>query len=84
VHLALHHSSGAGSSVSLSLSAPAGVTETVFWGGAGLVRMPGDVDVAAAYAAAVDALLAGETPFDARFGLDVVRVLAAAEAPPAA
>ena len=80
VHLALRHRSGAASSVSLSLTAPAGVSETVFWGDAGLVRMPVDVDVAAAYAAAIDALVAGGTPFDAPFGLEVVRVLAAAEA----
>lgn len=80
VHLALRHGSGAASSVSLSLTAPAGVAETVFWGGTGLVRMPGEVDVGAAYAAAIDALIAGETPFDARFGLEVVRVLAAADA----
>ena len=41
------------------------------------MRMPGKVDVTAAYVAA---LAAGRTPFDARFGRDVVRVLAAAEA----
>jgi predicted dehydrogenase len=80
VHLALRHTSGAASSVSLSLTAPAGITETVFWGETGLVRMPGEVDVTAAYVAALAALAAGRTPFDARFGLEVVRVLAAAEA----
>jgi hypothetical protein len=41
--------------------------------------MPPEVDVGAAYAGAIDALLAGETRFDAAFGRDVVRVLAAAE-----
>jgi predicted dehydrogenase len=82
VHLALRHESGAASSLSLSLTAPAGLNEVVFWGQDGAVRISGgeDVDVAAAYAAAIDALVAGETPFDARFGLEVVRVLAAAEA----
>jgi predicted dehydrogenase len=80
VHLALRHAGGAASSVSLSLTAPAGVSEAVFWGETGLVRMPDGVDVAAAYAAALDALLAGGTPFDAAFGLEVVRVLAEAEA----
>ncbi len=81
-HLALRHASGAASSVSVSLTAPAGVNEVVFWGPEGLVRRPGDgtADVAAAYAAAIDALLAGDSPLDARFGLEVVRVLAAAEA----
>ena len=81
VHLALEHDSGAASSAALSLTAPAAVNEVVFWGAEGLVRRPdaGDVDTVAAYGAAIDALLAGETTFDARFGLDVVRVLAAAE-----
>jgi predicted dehydrogenase len=80
VHLALRHASGAASSVSLSLTAPADISETVFWGEEGLVRMPGEVDVTAAYVAALAALDAGGTPFDARFGLEVVRVLAAADA----
>ena len=81
VHLALIHESGAASSVALSLTALAGVSEVVFWGAEGLIRRPdtGDVDLVAAYGAAIDALLAGETTFDARFGLEVVRVLAAAE-----
>ena len=38
-----------------------------------------EVDAVAAYGAAIDALIAGSTPFDARFGLEVVRVLAQAE-----
>lgn len=82
VHLALRHASGAASSLSLSLTAPAGMNEVVLWGPSGSVRLSGaeDVDVDAAYAAAIDALLAGKTPLDARFGLEVVRVLAAAEA----
>jgi predicted dehydrogenase len=82
VHLALRHASGAASSVSLSLTAPAGAHEVAFWGAEGLVRRPGDgnADVAGAYAAALDALLAGHSPLDASFGLEVVRVLAAAEA----
>ena len=58
---------------------PAELTETVFWGEAGLARMPEGVDVAAAYAGAIDAVLAGGTPFDAAFGREVVRVLASAE-----
>jgi predicted dehydrogenase len=82
VHVALRHASGAASSVSVSLTAPAGVHEVVFWGADGLVRRPGDgtADVAAAYAAAIDALLTEDSRLDARFGLEVVRVLAAAEA----
>ena len=81
VHLALAHESGAASSVALSLRAPADVNEVAFWNAEGLVRRPevGEVDVVSAYGAAIDALLAGETAFDARFGLEVVRVLAAAE-----
>jgi predicted dehydrogenase len=82
VHLALEHESGAASSAALSLTAPADVNEVVFWGAEGLARRPdaADVDRIAAYGAAIDALLAGQTVFDARFGLEVVRVLAAAEA----
>jgi hypothetical protein len=81
VHLALSHESAAASSTALSLTAPAGVNEVVFWGAEGFVRRPdaGNVDQLAAYGAAIDALLVGETNFDARFGLEVVRVLAAAE-----
>ena len=82
VHMALRHASGAASSVSVSLTAPAGVHEVAFWGGEGLVRRPGDgtADVGAAYGAAIDALLTDDSRLDARFGLEVVRVLAAAEA----
>ena len=79
VHLGLRHETGAASSVTLSLTAPVEMTEVLLWGGEGVARMPGGVDVAAAYAAAIDALLAGETPFDASFARDVVRVLAAAD-----
>jgi len=81
VHLALTHESGAASSVALSLTAPAGVSEVVFWGAEGLARRPdsADVDRIAAYGGAIDALLVGHTTFDASFGLEVVRVLAAAE-----
>jgi hypothetical protein len=58
------------------------VNEVAFWGAEGLVRRPpvDGVDVVQAYGAAIDALLAGETTFGARFGLEVVRVLAEAEA----
>ena len=81
VHLAFEHESGAASSAALSLTAPADVNEVVFWGAEGLARRPdaGKVDRIAAYGAAIDALLAGETTLDARFGLEVVRILAAAE-----
>ena len=65
--------------LTLSLTAPVEMTEVLLWGGEGVARMPGGVDVAAAYAAAIDALLAGETPFDASFARDVVRVLVAAD-----
>jgi predicted dehydrogenase len=80
-HLVLRHASGAASSVAVSLTAPAAVHEVAFWGADGIVRRPGDgnADVPAAYAAAIDALVAGGSPLDARFGLEVVRVLAAAE-----
>jgi predicted dehydrogenase len=82
VHIALRHASGAASSVSVSLTAPAGVNEVVLWGAEGIARRPGDgtADVSAAYAAAIDALLTGDSSLDVHFGLEVVRVLAAAEA----
>jgi predicted dehydrogenase len=81
MHLALEHESGAASSAALSLTAPADANEVVFWGADGLARRPdaGSVDRIAAYGAAIDALLVGHTTFDASFGLEVVRVLAAAE-----
>jgi predicted dehydrogenase len=79
VHLGLRHATGAASSVTISLTSPAELTEAVFWGKEGVARMPDGGDVAPAYAATIDALLAGDTPFDAGFGRDVVRVLAAAE-----
>ena len=81
VHLALEHDSGAASSAALSLTAPADVNEVAFWGAEGLARRPdtAEVDRIAAYGAAIDALLEGHTTFDASFGLEVVRVLAAAE-----
>jgi predicted dehydrogenase len=79
VHVALRHATGAASSVTLSLTAPAQLSEALLWGGEGVRRVPVDVDVAAAYAAAIDALLAGETRFDAGFARDVVSVLAVAE-----
>lgn len=65
----------------LSISAftsPDGSDGSDLLGSKGLARMPGDADVAAAYAAAIDALLAGNTRFDAESGREVVRVLALA------
>jgi len=76
VHLALRHATGAASSVTLSLTAQAETTEVLFWGGGGVARMPTDVDLAAAYAASLDALLAGDSRFGVTFARDVVRVLA--------
>jgi predicted dehydrogenase len=79
VHLALRHATGAASSVALSLTAPAQMTQLLFWGSHGVARMPDAVDLSAAYSAAIDALLVGDSRFDARFARDVVCVLAAAE-----
>jgi predicted dehydrogenase len=80
VHLALRHASGAASSASLTLTSPARLHEATFWGESGLARFVPEADAVAAYSAAIDALRAGRTRFDARFGLEVVRVLAEAEA----
>ena len=79
VHLALRHATGAASSVTLSLTAQTETTEVLFWGDAGIARMPRDVDLAAAYTGAIDALLAGDTRFGAGFARDIVRVLADAD-----
>jgi len=79
VHLALRHETGAASSVTLSLTSPVELTDLLLWGGEGIARLPEGDDVVAAYAAAIDALITGETTFDAAFACDVVRVLAAAE-----
>jgi predicted dehydrogenase len=79
VHLALRHATGAASSVTVSLTARAAHSEALFWGGQGVARMPDQVDLAAAYASALDTLLAGETQFGAGFARDVVRILATAD-----
>jgi len=79
VHLALRHATGAASNVTVSLTSPVHAEETLLWGSAGLARVPRDADLPGAYAAAIDALLAGESRLDAAFACDVVRVLAAAE-----
>jgi predicted dehydrogenase len=87
VHLVLRHTGGASSTATLSLTAPpaaAGVAVELR-GAAGVVTMPGRGDSqSAAFAGAIDALLdAARTghphPCDARFGLRVTEVLAAAE-----
>jgi predicted dehydrogenase len=79
VQLGLRHATGAASSVIVSLTSPADLTEALFWGKEGVARMPEGVDVTAAYAATIDAVIAGHTLFDASLGRDVVAVLAAAE-----
>jgi hypothetical protein len=79
VHLALRHATGAASSLTLSLTSPVELTDLLLWGSEGVARLPEGDDVVAAYAGAIDALIAGETTFDAAFACDVVRVLAAAE-----
>jgi predicted dehydrogenase len=88
VHLVLHHSSGATSTASLTLAAPAPAVhvELSLWGPAGLSLMPdADDSPAAAYAVAVRELVADAEagrrshPCDVRFGAAVVNVLAEAE-----
>jgi hypothetical protein len=51
----------------------------LFWGKGGIARLPGGADLTAAYAGAIDELLAGDSRFDVRFARDVVRVLADAD-----
>ncbi|GAA4922442.1 Gfo/Idh/MocA family protein [Streptomyces coeruleoprunus] len=86
-HLLLHHASGAGSTATLTLSAPvpaadAGIT---LFGERGHAAMPRWADAVGSFGAAVDALLAAARDgvphaCDVRFGLRVTEILAAAEA----
>jgi predicted dehydrogenase len=88
-HLVLRHAAGATSTVTTTQSAPeaaAGVTVFV-WGEAGRSLMPADlVDSVAALRNAAVELIAGAQagrvthPCDVRFGRDITRVLAEAEA----
>ena len=88
-HLILRHETGATSTVTTTQSAPepaAGVTVFV-WGEAGRSIMPADlVDSVAALRTATTELIAGARagrvahPCDVRFGRDITRVLAEAEA----
>lgn len=84
VHLTLRHDSGASSTAALTLTAPpAGAGVAVeFRGTHGVSHLPQDVKGCAtdALARAIDALVSGEPhPCDARFGLRVTEILAAAE-----
>jgi predicted dehydrogenase len=89
VHLVLRHQTGVTSTVTTTLNAPeaaAGVSVFV-WGEAGRSVMPPEViDPVAALRRAAAELMAGaaegvlEHPCDVRFGRDITRVLAAAEA----
>ncbi|MDF6021539.1 Gfo/Idh/MocA family oxidoreductase [Streptomyces sp. JH34] len=88
VHLLLRHTSGASSTVTLALDAPAGAagTEVEFRGEAGVSALPeGGGDALGAFRAAVDALSEAVRtgtphPCDVRFGLRLTEVLAQAEA----
>lgn len=89
VHLVLRHESGVTSTVTTTQSAPeaaAGVTVFV-WGEAGRSLMPAElIDSLAALRTAAGELIAAATvgrvthPCDVRFGRDITRVLAEAEA----
>jgi predicted dehydrogenase len=89
VHMVLRHSSGVTSTVTTTQSAPeaaAGVTVFV-WGEAGRSLMPAElVDSVAALRTAAAELIAGAAagrvthPCDVRFGRDITKVLAEAEA----
>lgn len=79
-HVLLRHESAAISTLELSLkSPPAAAREEAFFAGtAGRVAVPElSWDPVQAFGAAVDALLAGSTELDVRFGADVTRILAA-------
>lgn len=85
VHLTLRHDSGASSTAVLTLTAPpAGSGVAVeFRGAHGVATYPDNLSGPAtgAFGRAVDAIVAGTPqPCDARFGLRVTEILAAAEA----
>jgi predicted dehydrogenase len=85
VHLTLRHDGGASSTAVLTLTAPPGAAGVAveFRGTHGVATCPDDLAGRAtdAYARAVDALVSGEPQAcDARFGLRVTEILAAAEA----
>ncbi|MEE1755188.1 Gfo/Idh/MocA family protein [Streptomyces sp. SP18CS02] len=86
-HLLLRHASGAGSSTTLSLGAPARAADAgiTLFGDHGRAVMPSWADAVGSFGAAVDALLESARsgvahPCDARFGLRVTEILADAEA----
>ncbi|MER5885195.1 Gfo/Idh/MocA family oxidoreductase [Streptomyces sp. NPDC001941] len=86
VHLALRHASGAGSTATLTLSAPAAAAHVgiELYGERGRVELPGWGGAADAFARAVDGLLGAVRdgrahPCDARFGLRITEILVAAE-----
>ena len=88
-HLVLRHESGASSTATVTLSAPPAASgDNLFvWGEAGRSVMPAGPfdDVEALRTAAAELVAAAESgtlshPCDVRFGREVVRVLAAAEA----
>lgn len=89
-YLSVDHQGGAVSTLGLTVAAPptAGAHETVFYGEAGLLPVPGlDVDKLVAYGHAVSELVAAAAAgpgyrahrCDVRFGREVVAILAAAE-----
>jgi predicted dehydrogenase len=88
VQLVLRHAAGGSSTATLTLTAPpaASLVELRLWGETGVATMPDRGEVTAAYAVALSELVnlvetgEREHPCDARFGREVVRVLAAAEA----
>ncbi|MDN3297340.1 Gfo/Idh/MocA family oxidoreductase [Streptomyces ficellus] len=86
-HLVLGHASGAGSTVTLSLSAPAKAANAgiALFGDHGRAVMPSWADAVGSFGAAVDGLLGAVRsgrahPCDVRFGLRVTEILAEAEA----
>jgi predicted dehydrogenase len=86
-HLVLHHESGATSTVTVTLSAPAGAEEIglSLWGQPGRTAAPTRLHPLTALRVALAELAAGarsgrvDHPCDVRFGRDVVGILAAAQ-----
>jgi predicted dehydrogenase len=78
----LTHSSGAVSTMTLSLRTPpaAAAWEVVLYGETGWASVPTEGSVLEAFVAAIAALVAGDSACDVRFARDVVAVLAEADA----
>jgi predicted dehydrogenase len=76
----LTHSSGAVSTMTLSLASPVSTWDVSFYGASGWGSVPPVTDAVAAAVVALEALTAGDRSCDVHFARDVTAILARAEA----